>query len=192
MGENVLIMGNLLNQLVSNTDKDERAKLALEIEDYEHKNDDLTHQIFIELSQNFITPFDREDIHYLATALDDIADYIHTCSKKLIIYKVNPNDTAIQKFAELIKLSCEQVQIIVGELRNMNKSTKISNAVVKINSIENQADDVYDLGVEALFDHEENIKLLIKKREIYQLMEIVTDKCEDVSNVIDTILIKYS
>lgn len=74
----------------------------------------------------------------------------------------------------------------------MNKSTKISNAVVKINSIENQADDVYDLGVEALFDHEENIKLLIKKREIYQLMEIVTDKCEDVSNVIDTILIKYS
>lgn len=64
--------------------------------------------------------------------------------------------------------------------------------MVKINSIENQADDVYDLGVEALFDHEENIKLLIKKREIYQLMEIVTDKCEDVSNVIDTILIKYS
>lgn len=192
MGENVLSMGNLLSQLVSNTDKDERAKLALEIEDYEHKNDDLTHQIFIELSRNFITPFDREDIHYLATALDDIADYIHTCSKKLIIYKVNPNDTAIQKFAELIKLSCEQVQIIVGELRNMNKSTKISNAVVKINSIENQADDVYDLGVEALFDHEENIKLLIKKREIYQLMEIVTDKCEDVSNVIDTILIKYS
>ncbi len=192
MGENVLTMGQLLDDLVATPDKDERAAIALKIEDLEHANDNLTHQIFIELSQNFITPFDREDIHYLATGLDDIADYIHTCSKKFILYKVNPNDSAIQKLSELIKLSCEQVNIIVNELRNMSKSTKISNAVVRINSIENQADDVYDLGVEALFDYEDDIKLLIKKREIYQLMEIVTDKCEDVSNIIDTILIKYS
>ncbi len=192
MGANVYTMGKLIDEMVGNSNVDERAAIALRIEDLEHENDTLTHKIFVELSQNFITPFDREDIHYLATALDDVADYIHACSKKIMLYKINPNDSAIQKMSELIKLGCEQVQIIVNELRNMNKSTEISNALVRINSIENQADDVYDLGVEKLFEHENDIKLLIKKRELYQLMETATDKCEDVSNVIETILIKYS
>lgn len=192
MGVNVALMGKLLDEMVGNSNIDERAAIAAKIEDLEHDNDNLTHQIFVELSQNFITPFDREDIHYLATALDDVADYIHACSKKIILYKINPNDSAIQKLSELIKLGCEQVQIVVNDLRLMNKSTEISNALVKINSIENQADDIYDLGVENLFEHEDDIKLIIKKRELFQLMETVTDKCEDVSNVIETILIKYS
>jgi hypothetical protein len=74
----------------------------------------------------------------------------------------------------------------------MSKSTEISNALIRINSIENQADDVYDLSVEALFEKENDIKTLIKKRELYQLMETATDKCEDVANVIETILVKYS
>lgn len=192
MGKNVALMGKLIDEMVGNPNVDERAAISAKIEDLEHDNDNLTHQIFVELSQNFITPFDREDIHYLATALDDVADYIHACAKKIILYKINPNDSTIQKLSELIKLGCEQVQIIVNELTHMNKSTHISNALVRINSIENQADDVYDLGVEYLFEHENDIKLIIKKRELYQLMETATDKCEDVSNVIETILIKYA
>lgn len=192
MGKNVASMGKLLDEMVGNSNVDERAAIAAKIEDLEHENDNLTHKIFVELSQNFITPFDREDIHYLATALDDVADYIHACAKKIILYKINPNDSAIQKLAELIKLGCDQVEVIVHELREMNKSTVLSNALVRINSIENQADDVYDLGVENLFENENDIKLIIKKRELYQLMETATDKCEDVSNVIETILIKYS
>ncbi len=94
--------------------------------------------------------------------------------------------------SELIKLGCEQVRIIVKDLKNMSKSTEISNALIRINSIENQAYDVYDLSVEALFETENDIKTLIKKRELYQLMETATDKCEDVANVIETILVKYS
>ena len=192
VGVNIENIGQLLDDMISEANPDKRAQIALSVGDIEHANDDLTHQIFTELNQNFITPFDREDIHYLTTALDDIADYVHACSKKIILYKVNPNDSYMQKFAELIKLSCSEVKIIVDELKNMKKSSAISEALVRINSIENQADDVYDLGVENLFEHENDIKLLIKKREIYQLMEIVTDKCEDVSNVIETILIKYA
>ncbi len=190
--DNVFIMGKLLDEMVSHADIDIRATYALKIEDLEHENDDLTHQVFIELSQNFITPFDREDIHALASALDDVADYIHACSNKIILFKINPNDTAIQKMSELIKLASEQVRIIVKDLKNMNKSTEISNALIRINSIENQADDVYDLSIEALFENENDIKTLIKKRELYQLMETATDKCEDVGNVIETILVKYS
>jgi len=192
VGDDVYAMGKLLDELVSKSNVDERAAIASRIEDLEHENDNTTHQIFIELGRNFITPFDREDIHHLATALDDIADYIHACSKKIISYKINPNDSAIQKMSELIKLSCEQVHIIVKELKNMRNSELISNALVKINSIENQADDVYDLSVENLFETEKDIKELIKKRELYQVMETATDKCEDASNVIETILVKYA
>lgn len=192
VGDNVYTMGKLLDDLVGSANIDDRAAIALKIEDLEHDNDNLTHQILIELGKNFITPFDREDIHTLATALDDVADYIHACSKKIMLYKINPNDSAIQKMSELIKLSCAQVNTIVKDLKNMSKSTEISNALVKINSIENQADDVYDLTVEKLFENESDIKLLIKKRELYQMMETATDKCEDVSNVIESILVKYA
>ncbi|MCO5234009.1 MAG: DUF47 family protein [Chitinophagales bacterium] len=193
MGDNVFTMGILLDEMVGNANLNERNAISIKIEDLEHLNDELTHKIFVELGQNFITPFDREDIHYLATALDDVADYIHACSKKITLYKLDPtSDIAISKFSELIKLSCEQVRIIVKDLKNMRKSTEISNALIKINSIENQADDVYDLSIESLFEHENDIKLMIKKRELFQMMEMVSDKCEDVSNVIETILIKYS
>ena len=95
--------------------------LISQIEDLEHVNDDLTHKIFTELGRNFITPFDREDIHYLASALDDICDYIFASAKKINFYKVNPNDQGIQKMADLIDQGCEQINNAVLELRNMRE-----------------------------------------------------------------------
>jgi uncharacterized protein Yka (UPF0111/DUF47 family) len=158
----------------------------------EHVNDDLTHRIFTELGRNFITPFDREDIHYLASSLDDICDYIYATTKKINFYKVNPNDSGIQKMADLIEQGAAQIQIAVKELRNMRDMRKITDALVKVNSIENQADDIFDLSIERLFETEPDAKEVIKKREIYQVMEIVTDKCEDAANVIESIIIKYA
>jgi uncharacterized protein Yka (UPF0111/DUF47 family) len=155
-------------------------------------NDDLTHRIFTELGRNFITPFDREDIHYLASALDDICDYVYATAKKINFYKVNPNDSGIQKMADLIEQSAAQIRIAVRELRNMRDMRKITDALVKVNSIENQADDIFDLSIERLFETEPDAKEVIKKREIYQVMEIVTDKCEDAANVIESIIIKYA
>jgi uncharacterized protein Yka (UPF0111/DUF47 family) len=98
----------------------------------------------------------------------------------------------ISKFAELIEVGCLQVKIAVKELRNMKNVRAITDALVKVNSIENQADDVFDLSIERLFAAEPDAKEVIKKREIYQVMEIVTDKCEDASNVIESIIIKYA
>jgi uncharacterized protein Yka (UPF0111/DUF47 family) len=92
-------MGGVLKQLVNEPDFDKRASLTTHLEDLEHKNDDTTHRIFTALGRNFITPFDREDIHTLASALDDIADYIYSCAKKISFYRVNPNDPGIQKMA---------------------------------------------------------------------------------------------
>jgi uncharacterized protein len=185
-------MGRLLKTVVSEPDIDKRAALVSQVEEQEHVNDDLTHKVFTELGRNFITPFDREDIHYLASALDDICDYIYSTAKKINFYKVNPNDTGIQKLADLIVEGTIQIGLAVSELRNMRDMRKITDALVKINSIENQADDVFDMSIDRLFETEPDAKEVIKKREIYQVMETVTDKCEDAANVIETIIIKYA
>jgi predicted phosphate transport protein (TIGR00153 family) len=192
VSEVLVKMGVKLKEVVNEPDFEKRGKLIKEVEDMEHVNDEYTHKIFTELGKNFITPFDREDIHYLATALDDIADYIYASAKKINFYHVDPNDIGIQKMAELISLGCTQVHKAVKELRNMKNLRVITDALVAINSIENQGDDIFDMSIERLFATEPDAKEVIKKREIYQIMEIVTDKCEDVANVIESIIIKYA
>lgn len=192
VADNVAKMGTILKDIVAEPDFDKRAALISQEEDLEHANDELTHSIFTELGRNFITPFDREDIHYLASSLDDIADYIYAAAKKINFYRVNPNDIGMQKMSELIEQSANQVRIAVGKLRDMRDMRQITEALVKINSVENQADDVFDMSIERLFNTEPDAKEVIKKREIYQVMEIVTDKCEDASNVIESIILKYA
>ena len=192
VADNVHTMGKTLKAVVSEVDFGRREELISTLENQEHINDELTHRIYTELGRNFITPFDREDIHYLATALDDICDYIYSSAKKINFYKVNPNDTGIQKMADLIEQGSEQIRSAVRELRDMRNMRKITDALVKVNSIENQADDIFDMSIDKLFDGEPDAKEVIKKREIYQAMEIATDKCEDATNVIESIIIKYA
>lgn len=192
VAENVSLMGKTLKTVVNEPDFDKRGAIIARIEDLEHMNDELTHRIFTELGRNFITPFDREDIHYLATALDDICDYTFSTAKKINFYKINPNDPGIQKMADLIEQGCDLIKTAVKELRNMRNMRNITDALVKVNSIENQADDIFDLSIDRLFETEPDAKEVIKKREIYQVMELVTDKCEDAANVIESIIIKYA
>jgi uncharacterized protein len=192
VADSVARMGELLKELVTEPDFDKRAALVSQLESQEHINDEFTHRIFTELGRNFITPFDREDIHYLASALDDICDYIYAAGKKINFYKVNPNDPGIQKMADLIMQGAAQTRLAVKELRNMRDMRTITDALVRVNSIENQADDVFDMSIERLFETEPDAKEVIKKRDIYQVMEIVTDKCEDATNVIESIIIKYA
>ncbi|MBN8836670.1 MAG: DUF47 domain-containing protein [Sphingobacteriia bacterium] len=190
--DTVAEMGGLLKKLVAEPDYDKRAAIIKQIEDLEHRNDDHTHRIFTELGRNFITPFDREDVHYLATSLDDIADFIYASAKKINFYHVNPNDSGIQKLTDLIEQGSAEIKIAVYGLRDMKDLRKMTEALVKVNSVENQADDVFDLSIERLFEMENDAKEVIKKREIYQVLEIATDKCEDAANVIESIIIKYA
>src|SRR5258708_2191994 len=150
VADGVARMGKLLKEAVAEPNIDKRAGITSQVEDQEHVNDDLTHRIFTELGRNFITPFDREDIHYLASSLDDICDYIYATAKKINFYKVNPNDSGIQKMPDLIEPGASQIQIAVKELPNMPAMHKITHALVKVNSIENQADDIFDLTITPL------------------------------------------
>ena len=191
--DNLQAISEKLIQVVHEPDYNKREVLIKEMHDIEHQNDDVTHRIFVELGRNFITPFDREDIHALASALDDIADYIFSAGKKINFYKIDPiQDQGIQKTAEAIGEAVVAVKQAVKELRNLKNTQKIIECVIKINSIENSADDIFDMSIERLFESDVDAKELIKRREIYQVMETATDKCEDAGNVIESIVVKYA
>ena len=193
VAEHVYEMGIKLKEMVTEPDADKRASILAQIENLEHTNDDLTHNIFTELGRNFITPFDREDIHYLATSLDDIADYIYASGKKINFYKIDPiSDQGIQKTAAAINDAVIAVKAAVMELRNLKNTQKIIECVIKINSIENNADNIFDMSIEQLFNSDVDAKELIKRRELYMVMETATDKCEDAGNVIESIVVKYA
>lgn len=187
---NLIDLGESLNELVNTSDLVKRKELTKKIEDLEHVGDDITHLIFLEMGKNFITPFDREDMHSLASALDDIADYIHGSAARMDLYKITEITPPIIKLAELILQGCIDVNKAISELRNLKNIRLITDSCVRINSMENQADYVFDRAVADLFEFEDDAKVIIKYKELFAAMETATDKCEDVANVLETILVK--
>ncbi|MCL7988371.1 DUF47 family protein [Sphingobacterium sp. lm-10] len=189
-GSNLIEMAKVLNESVNTTDKLVRKTLTKKIEDLEHRGDDITHQIHLELGKNFITPFDREDIHSLASSLDDVADYIHGASNRMDLYKVETPTQAMKELAELLIEATEHVAKAVYELKDIKNVRNITDSCVRINSVENKADYIFEKAVAELFEFEKDAIILIKHKEILSSMETATDKCEDVSNVLESILVK--
>lgn len=187
---NLIQLSEALFEAVHTQDEARKTELIRQIEDLEHRGDEITHQIFLELSKNFITPFDREDIHALASAIDDIADYIHGSASRMQLYKVTVMTDPIKKLAELIVQGCKDVNKAVGELKNLKNIRIITDSCVRINSVENQADYIFDRAVGDLFEYESDAKTIIKYKEILSALETATDKCEDVANVLESILVK--
>ena len=189
-GSNVVKISEALLVAVTTKDLEKRKEAIKEVERLEHVGDDITNTIFIELSKNFITPFDREDIHSLASAIDDIADYIHASAGNIELYNVTNIGDAMVKLAELLVEMCNDLEKAIKELRSFKNIRVIADACVRINSAENQADYVCNLAIARLFEFETNAIELIKQKEILQTLEIATDKCEDAANVLESILVK--
>lgn len=190
---NLKEMGSTLKKALNEDDATKRTTLLRSLEDGEHKNDEFTHQIFVELGKNFITPFDREDIHYLATSLDDIADYIYASSKKILQYNVAENDVYMKDLAEISHKSIKALADAVTKLRSMKNISQIKQDCVTINSLENSADDVLDNAIINLFSNDQRPAIeIIKLKDVYEDLEVISDKCEDASNVIESIIIKYA
>ncbi len=190
--KNLVDISRVFNELLNTGAPDRRVELIKSISDLEHVGDNITHEIFTELSTNFITPFDREDIHYLASSLDDIVDYIHGSAKRLQLYKIEEYTLEMQQLAEVIEKSAVEVHAAVSTLKGMQDVVRLKEALVRINSLENQADDIFDGAIAQLFINEKDAVKVIKIKEVLANMETATDKCEDVANVIETILIKNS
>ncbi len=189
---NLVTISGVLVEMVNTPSLEKRAELIKEIERLEHVGDSITHEIFHELSATFITPFDREDIHFLASAIDDVADFIHGSSKRIDLYKIGVISPSIKKLAELTQRSSEELHSAVIELKNMKNISRIKEACVRVNSIENHADDVFNSAIAQLFEEEKDPIMIIKTKEILSVLETATDKCEDAANIIESLIVKAS
>ena len=189
---NMLAISNVLVELMVSPTPEKRAPLVRQIEKLEHVGDEITHTIFQEVSTTFITPFDREDIQRLASALDDVIDNIHGSAKRIELYKMDPIHPSMIKLAELIQQSTTELNIAICSLRSMKNMVKVRESLVRVNSLENHADDIFDNAVARLFEEEKDAIEIIKVKEILSALETATDKCEDVANVLETVIVKHS
>jgi predicted phosphate transport protein (TIGR00153 family) len=187
---NVVIMSNVLVEAVNSSDSVMREELFKQIDKLENKGDELTHQIYLELGKNFITPFDREDIHSLATAIDDVADFIQGSANRMSLYQIDDYNDHIRKLCDLIQQASQDLEKAIRELKDLKNVRNIADSCIRINSVENQADYVFDRAVADLFLYETDAIRLIKYKEILAALETATDRCEDAANVMESILVK--
>lgn len=190
--QNLMDAALLLNKLLLTEDLELQEKYINDIKDHEKKGDDITHQIFDELNKTFITPFDREDIYHLNSALDDVLDYINGVSLKIKMYKPKILRKEFIDLSELILFSTRELKEAIMGLRDLKHPEKTKNHCIRINEIENLADDIYHTTISELFEKEKDAIELIKHYEILQNLEKATDIAEDVSDVIKTIIIKIA
>lgn len=158
-----------------------------QLHDMEHIGDDITHQVLTKLNQTFITPFDREDIHTLATSLDDVLDFIHAAGERLIMYKITTAPPAAEELAQII---VKQAEELAHGVKNLEKHDHVLEHCVEINRLENEADQVARDSIAKLFEREKDPISLIKLKELYEVLETATDKAEDVANVLESIVVK--
>lgn len=188
---NLVQLATILHEAVSLTTKD-RDVLFQKIDELEQRGEEITRQTNLELSRNFITPFDREDIYSLITSIDFVADNLHGASSRMRLYQVDKITKSIRKLTEINLEACQQIDIAIKELRGLKNLKKITLACSNINKLESKSDAVYDKAVAELFEHETDSKNIIKYKEVLSVLENATDKCKVVSGVLECISVKHS
>lgn len=153
----------------------------------EHRGDKATHAIMTKLNQTFITPFDREDIHRLASSLDDVLDFMNAAATRLVMYKILQPSPAAAELAGILVLQSEELARGVSLLE---KNGKVMQHCDEINRLEDEADQVSRRAIGALFENEKDPIQLIKMKELYEVLEVATDKAEDAANVLEAIVLK--
>ncbi|HTA52071.1 MAG TPA: DUF47 family protein [Candidatus Acidoferrum sp.] len=165
----------------------EVASKADKVEDYEHIGDTITHAILRKLNQTFVTPFDREDIHELASKIDDVIDLVDAAATRIVTFRVRTLRPGVADLATTVRLAATQ---IVAAVKLLDKGNGILDHCIEINRLENLADrQCRDLIVN-LFEQEKDPVEIIKWKEIIETLEFAADKCEDVANVIETVTLK--
>jgi len=168
------------------------AKHAEYIDAAEHAADKITHETITLLHKTFITPFDREQIHQLITSMDDILDLMQDVAESIVLYDIKRITPESRHLAEICQMSCERVRNAVALLRNVKDADAILKTCQEIDRLESDADRVMRAAMSKLFRDEPDVKQLIKLRTIYELLEQITDRCEDVANVIEVIVLENS
>lgn len=189
---NLLIASELLKKLAVTKNAKQQAKLVEEINEIEHRGDTITHRIFSELNATFVTPLDREDIHQLASALDDILDHIDGSARRLVLYNIKKFPPPMVRLCDVVHLSVGELHRGITLMRNLHDTDRLEEVFQRVNQYENDADTIFDQAVADLFKKEKNPITIIKLKEVYVGLETATDKCEDVANVLEGIVIKHA
>ena len=187
MTENIIDGAKLLKDMLDNFDNPNESQRK--IKEVEHKGDSITHDIIQMLNKTFVTPLDREDIYALASKLDDILDLIDASAQRVIMYNVDSIPPEAKSLGFIILQSCYAVDKAVAML-GKKTNEQIFAACVEINALENEADRVSREAISRLFDEEKDPIQLIKWKEIYEILERATDKCEDAANILESVVVK--
>lgn len=186
--QHIIRAAGLLHELVHNF-ADAQARLH-QIKEVEHQGDQVTHEIVRRLNTTFITPIDREDVHALATRLDDVLDYIEASAERLVVYRIKEPTSASRAMADVIVKIAQATDRAIRCLRTMDAG--FNQHAIEVNRLENTADDLLRDSLALLFETAVDPIDVIKWKEIYETLEIVTDRCEDVVNVIEGIILKMA
>jgi predicted phosphate transport protein (TIGR00153 family) len=178
----------LLVQMVTDDDAD-FIGYAKRIKDVEHGCDEITHKVTTKLNKSFITPFDREDIYTLAVALDDVCDYIDAAARAIRMYDIKVFNEYVRQLARLLKSQASAMNSAVTMLKKPNG---INAQIVEIHRLENEADDAYSRAIGALFKNSTDPIEVIKQKELLEILENGTDKCEQVANIMESVVLKHS
>jgi predicted phosphate transport protein (TIGR00153 family) len=189
---NLIDGADLLNKIFSKQNLDDRLEDSVEMHKLETKGDQITHTIFSDLSSNFITPFDREDIHEMASAIDTVLDTMDGTAKRVKMYKMDQVSPQMVQLASLVKAAVLEIDAALHALENMKDPGRVREAIGRIDEIEKHADNIHNEAIADLFQNEKDAIQLIKKKEILQNLEKAVDFCLDTANVIENILIKNS
>jgi len=186
MSSNLTTGARVLVQLLDG--KNDVRTTVQKIKDIEHQGDDLTHALLKKLNQTFITPFDREDIHRLASSVDDVLDFINAAAERMMLYKINNPPPAASRLAEIIVRQSEELGAAMAILEKDQDG--VLAHCVKVNQFENEADAVCRAAIGELFDNERDPITLIKIKELLEVLETATDKAEDAANVMEAVVLK--
>ncbi len=182
--------GRALAQLFANFEA--AAVHAGHIDAAEHSADKITHETIALLHKTFITPIDRDQIHQLITNMDDILDLIQDTAESIVLYDIRRVSPEALQLAQICQMTCERVKAAVGLLSNLRDPEAILKTCEEIDRLESDADRVMRTAMSRLFREEADVKQLIKLRSIYELLELITDRCEDVANIVEGIVLEHS
>ncbi|MDD3857472.1 MAG: DUF47 family protein [Methanoculleus sp.] len=189
MARTVVVAADLLVDFIENFE-DVKEKCR-QVKELEHQGDDITHQIYEQLNRTFITPLEPEEISRLASALDDILDYIDGTAQQMYSYGITETDDSMIQLAKLIQLSVIEIEKAVTGIRSIKDPGLIEERCIEVNRLENIADNVLGHAIMDIFKTKDAITI-IKLKDIYENLEMATDKCEDVANVLSDIAIRHS
>ncbi len=179
---------NILVEMMQDTGENFESYVK-QIKDVEHACDEVTHNLSVKLNKSFITPFDREDIFTLSVALDDVIDYIDAAARAILMYDIREINDHARSFAKVIQGLAIELHSAVSLLEKPNG---MNQHIIEIHRLENEADDIYFRANGELFRDSTEPVMLIKLKELYEILENATDRCESVANIIESIVIKHT